>query len=99
MAAQLQPVHKGHFDVGEHHVGVELLRQLQGLLPVARLPHQDKPQAGPVDLTADAHPDLLLVVGQQNPVFLHMEAPLPAGTAPALCCIMGKAHYTILFLI
>ena len=74
--AKLQAVQEGHLDVGEHHVGPELLRQLQGLLAVGRLSHQGKAQGGPVDFPADARADLLLVVGQQDPVFLHGSALL-----------------------
>ena len=70
-AAQLQPVHEGHFYVGEHHIGPQLLGQLQGLLPVARLPHQREAQGAPVDFQADAGADLLLIVRQQDAVLLH----------------------------
>lgn len=71
MAAQLQAVHKGHLDVSEHHIGPELFSQLQGLRPILRLSHQFKAQTGPVDLAADAHSDLFLIVGQQYTVRFH----------------------------
>ncbi len=70
-AAKLQPVQKGHFNVGEDHVGGEGLGQLQGLLAVFGLPHQGEAQALPVHLPADSHPDVLLVVHQQHPVPFH----------------------------
>ena len=74
-AAQLQAVHKGHLDVGQDHVGLELLGELQGLRPVLRLSHQGKAQAGPINFPADSGADLLLVVSQQHTVGLHGSSP------------------------
>ena len=70
-AAQLQAVHEGHLDIGEHHVGPELLGQLQRVLAVFRLPHQGEAQSRPVHFPADAHPDILLVVHQEHTIGVH----------------------------
>ena len=70
-AAQLQPVHKGHFDIGENQIGAQAFRQLQGVLSVGRLPYQRKAQLVPFHFLADADPDILLVIHQQHPIQLH----------------------------
>ena len=70
-AAELQPVHEGHLDVGEHHVQADLLRQFQRLGAVFRLARQNEPLRRPVDLAADALADLRLVVCQKDPILFH----------------------------
>ena len=72
--AQLQPVHKGHFDVGQHHIGTKLFGQLKGHFTVVRLADQIKAKAVPVDFAADAGADLFLIIGQQDTIAVH---PIP----------------------
>ena len=79
-AAELQSIHKRHFDVGKDHIGKDLLRQFQRIPPVGGFSRQRKAKALPVHLPADTLADIFLIVHQQHTVQLHSSAPSPFYT-------------------
>ena len=79
-AAELQSIHKRHFDVGKDHIGKDLLRQFQRIPPVGGFSRQRKAKALPVHFPADTLADILFIVHQQHTVQLHSSAPSPFYT-------------------
>ncbi len=71
LCPQLQPVHEGHFDVGEHHIQVQRFRFLKGVSAVLRVGHDLKAHCFPVYLMGDALPDLGLIVHDHDFIEAH----------------------------
>lgn len=90
LGPQLQPVHKGHLDVGEHHVQIQVLRLFQGVPPVFRVGDDLEPQGVPVDFSGDALADLRFVVHHHDVIETHgclpwYHVPLRAARERTAC--------------
>ena len=79
--AQFQPVHEGHADVGEQHVGLHLPQQGQRHLAVAGLPHELVPHLVPGHGIPQCFPNGTLILNQKDP---QHSASFPPVVLPAL---------------
>lgn len=79
--AQLQPVHEGHPDVGNQHIGLHLPQQGQRHLAVPGLPHELVPHLIPGHRVPQGFPDRALVLYQKDPQH-SVSFPLPPQQKP-----------------
>lgn len=79
--AQFQPVHKGHPDVGDQHVGLDLAQQGQRHLAVPGFARKLIPHLVPQHGVAQCFPDGALILNQKDPQYKFLFLPA-YGAAP-----------------
>ena len=77
---QLQPRDKGHADVAQKKIRLELLHQLQGVQAVAGTAHQAKADVLPADHLAHGLPELRLVVGHHHGIAFFSFTRIPPAS-------------------
>ncbi len=83
--AQLQAVHKGHFDIGDEHVRLERFDLRQGNFAVRGFAAKCEPCCLPVDVIADAVAGRDLIFNEKD-FIRHLGFP----SLPILFCVMEK---------
>ena len=71
LAAERQPVHKRHFDVGDQDIRLDVLQHRQRDFAVRRFPGQKESALLPREIVPDALPDDDLVIHHKSLIHLH----------------------------